>query len=91
MAEVSDPTCYNGIPCAGTCVEASSLQQKGDELAELEDHAGTDLCLSEHLHEVRLCFMLSSALWLRSHPATAESTRQTLKYLQLQFKLHFKG
>ena len=63
MARGSNPTCYNGVPCAGTCVEAGSLQQKGNELAQLEDYTGTDLCLSEHLHEVRLHLMLMLMLY----------------------------
>ena len=70
MAGAARPTGYDGVPCAGTRVEAGSLQQKGDELAELEDYAGADLCLGEHLHGVRVRLMLSSALWLLSHPAS---------------------
>ena len=55
-------TCHNGVPCASASVEAGSLQQEGDELAELEDYAGTDLCLCEHLHGVRVTRRRSTSM-----------------------------
>ena len=42
-------TSHEGVPGASAAAEPGGLEQQGDELAELEHHAGPDLSLCEHL------------------------------------------
>lgn len=43
-------TCHEGVPCACAGVEARGLEQQSDQLAQLEHHTRSNLCLREHLH-----------------------------------------